>query len=150
MAFAFKTALGIAGQTEKEISGVLRKDPAVAQKYLSELSTRHKSASELLLVIDQFEELFTQSKRDERQDFFKLLDHIVALPHVRIIITLRADFYAQAIEESRLAEWLRRNRTLQVTPKPLPSRIQPRRMTIWRPVSGIDRGFELDVPCWVC
>jgi chromosomal replication initiation ATPase DnaA len=74
------------------------------------LLPRHKSASELLLVIDQFEELFTQSKRDERQDFFKLLNHIVALPHVRIIITLRADFYAQAIEESMLAEWLRRDR----------------------------------------
>jgi formylglycine-generating enzyme required for sulfatase activity len=110
MAFAFKFMLGITDQTEKEVAGVLRKDPAVAQKYLTELLARHKSATELLLVIDQFEELFTQSKRDERQDFFKLLDHIVALPHVRIIITLRADFYAQAIEEPRLAEWLRRDR----------------------------------------
>lgn len=80
--------------SKQEIARVLQVDPAVTQKNLTELLTQHKSATELLLVIDQFEELFTQSKMDERQDFLKLLDYIVALPRVRVIITLRTDFYA--------------------------------------------------------
>jgi formylglycine-generating enzyme required for sulfatase activity len=110
MAFAFKSALGIAGQTEQEIARALQVDPAFAQNNLTELLTQHQSANELLLVIDQFEELFTQSKADDRQDFLKLLEHIVAQPHVRVIVTLRADFYAQAIEEPTLAKLLRRDR----------------------------------------
>jgi hypothetical protein len=110
MAFAFKSALGVAGQTEPEMARALRIDLAVAQKNLTELLTQHPPATELLLVIDQFEELFTQSQADECQDFLRLLDHIVEQPRVRVIVTLRADFYARAIEESLLAEWLRRDR----------------------------------------
>ncbi len=110
MAFEFKSALGITDQTDQEIAGVLRKDPAVAQNYLTGLLTQHKSTSEMLLVIDQFEELFTQSKAEDRQDFLKLLDHIVAQPRLRVIVTLRADFYAQAIQEPILAKLLRRDR----------------------------------------
>jgi Novel STAND NTPase 1 len=86
MAFAFKSALGIAGQTEQEMARALRVDLDFAQNNLTELLTRHPSATELLLVIDQFEELFTQSQADERQDFLKLLDHIVAQPHVHVIV----------------------------------------------------------------
>jgi formylglycine-generating enzyme required for sulfatase activity len=110
MAFAFKSALGITGQTEQEMARALKTNPAVAQNNLTKLLTQHPSATELLLVIDQFEELFTQSQADERQDFFTLLDLIMAQPHVRIIVTLRADFYAQAIETSTLAKRLRRDR----------------------------------------
>jgi formylglycine-generating enzyme required for sulfatase activity len=110
MAFAFKSALGITDQTEQELARALRVDPAVAQNNLTELLTRHPSATELLLVIDQFEELFTQSQADERQDFLNLLDHIAGQPRVRVIVTLRADFYAQAVEASTLAKRLRRDR----------------------------------------
>jgi formylglycine-generating enzyme required for sulfatase activity len=110
MAFAFKSTLGITGQTEQKMARALRVDPAFAQKNLTELLSQHPSATELLLVIDQFEELFTQSQSDERQDFFKLLDYIVVQPRVRVIVTLRADFYAQAIKLPTLAEWLRRDR----------------------------------------
>ena len=111
LAFALKSALGIAGQTEQEIARAIQADPPVAKNHLAELLEQHKPASELLLLIDQFEELFTQSQADDRQSFLKLLDQIVAQPHIRVIVTLRADFYARAIEEPAFAGLLRRDRS---------------------------------------
>lgn len=64
----------------------------------------------MLLVIDQFEELFTQCKDDYRQDFLGLINHLVTLPHFRLLVTLRADFYPRAIEEPSLAYLLRQDR----------------------------------------
>jgi serine/threonine protein kinase len=51
---------------------------------------------ELLLVIDQFEEVFTLAKdQDETRHFLNLLHAAVVDPHsrVRVVITLRGDFY---------------------------------------------------------
>jgi hypothetical protein len=110
LAFALKSALGIAGQTEQEIARAMQADHRVVQNHLADLLSQRQPACELLLVVDQFEELFTQSEADDRRDFLKLLEHIVAQPHVRVLLTLRADFYAQAIEATTLATLLRRDR----------------------------------------
>ncbi len=110
LAFALKSQLEISGQTEQEIARALQADASVAQKHLTEVLTQYAQATELLLVVDQFEELFTQSTADDRKDFLTLLGHIVAQPHVRVIVTMRADFYARAIEEPTLANLLRRDR----------------------------------------
>lgn len=110
LAFAIKSVLEISSQTEQEIARALQADASVAQKHLTELLAQHQPASELLIVVDQFEELFTQTTADDRKGFLALLDHLVAQPHVRIIVTLRADFYARAIEEPSLARLLRRDR----------------------------------------
>lgn len=109
LAFELKSALHIADQTEKEIARAIQADTAVAQNHLVELLAQHETASELLLFIDQFEELFTRSMADQRRDFLKLLEHLVKLPCIRVIVTMRADFYARAIEEPVLAGLLRRD-----------------------------------------
>jgi len=49
--------------------------------------------SELLLVIDQFEELFTMAGEEERERFLASLRHAVGEPRLRLVIALRADFY---------------------------------------------------------
>jgi hypothetical protein len=55
----------------------------------------------LLVVVDQFEELFTQTPVDQRGPFVaRLLDAAAGRP-VTLLLTLRADFYAQAIGVSR-------------------------------------------------
>jgi WD40 repeat protein/serine/threonine protein kinase len=51
---------------------------------------------ELLLIVDQFEEVYTQVEDpDEARQFMSLIYQAVTDPHsqVRVIITLRADFY---------------------------------------------------------
>lgn len=59
-----------------------------------------------LIVVDQFEELYTQSKDEEVQTAFieNLLNAIDA--NTKAIITLRADFYPQAIRNKRLEQEL--------------------------------------------
>jgi len=66
--------------------------------------------TELLLVIDQFEELFTLvSDEAKRQSFLKLIETAVIDPRsrVRIIVTLRADYYDKPLHYTDFGEILR-------------------------------------------
>ncbi len=56
------------------------------------LKTQPK-AERLLLVIDQFEELFTLAPKDDILDFQKLLLRLVKITKCYVVITIRADFY---------------------------------------------------------
>ncbi len=109
LAFVLKNQLKISGH-EAELARVLQTDGMLAQRHLNTLLANHPQAQELLLVIDQFEELFTQCKPAETRDFIQLLEHLVSLPRVRAVATLRADFYATAIAEPVLANLLRQDR----------------------------------------
>lgn len=71
--------------------------------------------SQLLLVIDQFEELFTLvEKASERQQFVDLLLTAVTEAHgrLRVIITLRADFYDRPMQQPGLSHWLQEHTEL--------------------------------------
>ena len=139
LAFALKSKLNIVGQTENEIARSLQADANIAEKRLTELLSHTQPANELLLVVDQFEELFTQCTADNRQDFLALLEHLVTLPRIRVIVTLRADFYARAIQEPILANLLRQDRgTFPLDP---PSIIAIHQMII-RPAEAA--GVELE------
>jgi hypothetical protein len=59
------------------------------------------AGAELLVLIDQFEELFTLVSDDQqRQRFIDVLVTAVTAPdsRVRIVVTLRADFYDRPLE----------------------------------------------------
>ncbi|MGD8750623.1 MAG: serine/threonine-protein kinase, partial [Anaerolineales bacterium] len=74
--------------------------------------------SELLLVVDQFEELFTRSTdRDESEHLLQSIYHAVMEPRsrVRVIITLRADFYDRPLMHPDFSR-LMRQRTEVVVP----------------------------------
>ena len=66
--------------------------------------------SELLLLVDQFEELFTQTSDDEaRRAFLVLLAAAVTDPasRIRIVVTLRADFFDRPLRYAYFAEVMR-------------------------------------------
>jgi len=73
----------------------------------------HNGKKHLLLVIDQFEEIFTQCRQpSERQAFLgALLDtlHPETLAPVTILITLRADYYAHLAEYAPLRQAISQN-----------------------------------------
>lgn len=73
----------------------------------------------LVLVIDQFEELYTQADEpDRRAGFIDLLVGLVAageLP-VRVVITLRADFYDRPLADSRLGPLVRNGQVTVLPP----------------------------------
>ena len=66
--------------------------------------------AELVLVVDQLEEVFTLVEDEARRtQFLALLERAVADPHarLRIVVTLRADFYDRPLLYSGFAELLR-------------------------------------------
>ena len=65
--------------------------------------------SQLLLVIDQFEELFTQVDADTANRFIDTLVSAVTddQSRVRVVVTLRADFYDRPLQHRGLGELLR-------------------------------------------
>ncbi|MCC0179484.1 caspase family protein [Waterburya agarophytonicola K14] len=68
----------------------------------------------VLLVIDQFEELFTLAGENERQEFIALI--VGALKYAgdrfKLVCTIRADFVASCLEISELAYILQKNSIL--------------------------------------
>ena len=65
--------------------------------------------SQLVVVIDQFEELFTQVDDDTAERFIDELVELVTAPdrRARVVITLRADFYDRPLAHRGLGELLR-------------------------------------------
>lgn len=63
--------------------------------------------SELILFIDQFEELFTLVHSSFIARFIFWLGRAVETPRVRIILTLRSDFYPKCLETMKLTTLLK-------------------------------------------
>jgi hypothetical protein len=55
----------------------------------------------LLLVVDQFEELFTLTSEEDRKPFINSLLAATQAAPITVLLTLRADFYKQAITLTR-------------------------------------------------
>jgi DNA-binding SARP family transcriptional activator/tRNA A-37 threonylcarbamoyl transferase component Bud32 len=71
--------------------------------------------SQLLLVIDQFEELYTMvDDEGQRRQFLSNLLHAINTPRtpLRVVVTLRADFYDQPLQYQPLAELFKQNTEL--------------------------------------
>ncbi|MFO1434589.1 MAG: SUMF1/EgtB/PvdO family nonheme iron enzyme [Candidatus Competibacteraceae bacterium] len=107
LALSFKDVLQPHGQQPRELAGRLEKDPAVLIE-LRDLALAGKPAwAELLLFIDQFEELFTLVAPRHVGPFIALLRKAVQTARLRLVATLRADFYHRCVEQISLAELLR-------------------------------------------
>ncbi len=75
--------------------------------------------SELLLVVDQFEELFTvTTDAEERRRFLDVMAGLVSDPRrrVRVVATLRADYYDRPLDYPEFGELLRRGSVSIATP----------------------------------
>ncbi|MBK8452391.1 MAG: tetratricopeptide repeat protein [Thiofilum sp.] len=71
----------------------------------------------LLLIIDQFEELYTQTKNEKLQaDYINLLLELIANPasSITVLLSLRADFMARALAYAPLAQVLKQYAAQQV------------------------------------
>jgi serine/threonine protein kinase/WD40 repeat protein/DNA-binding SARP family transcriptional activator len=67
---------------------------------------------QLLLLVDQFEELFTLVEEEEERAFF--LDSLLTAIHaprspLRLVVTLRADFYDRPLQRQQLGQLLKDN-----------------------------------------
>jgi WD40 repeat protein/class 3 adenylate cyclase/energy-coupling factor transporter ATP-binding protein EcfA2 len=91
---------GVLEQLEQDDRGLLR----AVKRLLAD------DESELVLVVDQLEEVFTLVEDEARRaHFLALIERAVADPHarLRVVVTLRADFYDRPLLYSGFAELLR-------------------------------------------
>jgi WD40 repeat protein/DNA-binding SARP family transcriptional activator len=94
---------------------VERPDELVEELARDELGIRRvvkrilPAESELLLVVDQFEELFTLATEETRRRFLAGLTALASDPHslVRLLVTLRADFLDHPLRFPEFGELLR-------------------------------------------
>ena len=98
---------------------------------IKQLLSTQPDAQRLLLVVDQFEELFTQSVA-EAISFQQSLLKLVEIPHVYLVLTIRADFYPDLMA-SALWDKIRAHRV-----EVLPLDREGLRQAIVRPAEGVD------------
>ncbi len=128
----------VAPRHNAELRERLRSDPHLLSHAAQTLLP--DDGSELVLVIDQFEEVFTLLKEEaERVQF---LDALVAattdpLSRVRIVITLRADFYDRPLRYSEFGDMVRA-RMVTV----LPLSVDELARAISRPAERVGVSFE--------
>ncbi len=120
---------------QKDERGLLR-----VLKRLLPQERDEENQSQLLLVIDQFEELFTLVQNEaDRAHFLNNLFTALTEAHSRlwVIVTLRADFYDRPLQIPQLGEWLR-----QRTELVLPLTTAELEETITAPAAQMDVTLE--------
>lgn len=121
--------------------GGLAKNLAADPGALAEICRRSlptsKPWAEILFFIDQFEELFTRVTPKDRNAFIAMLTQTAQSDRVRIVATLRADFYNRCIESPAMAELVKEN----TYPLAAPTRDALREM-IERPAARAGLTFE--------
>jgi serine/threonine protein kinase/WD40 repeat protein len=127
---AAEPVLGIQSQLLRDERGLLR----VSKLILPD------DDSQLLLVLDQFEEVFTLVEKEAlREHFLKLICQAVLDPHsrVRVVATLRADFYDRPLHYPEFGALLRdRVETI------LPLSVEELERAILMPARRVGVGFE--------
>jgi hypothetical protein len=68
---------------------------ALKDEAVDKLLAKHAPARRLLVVVDQFEEVFTQADRDEGGRFITALQGLAGLEKCAQVLTMRADFYPE-------------------------------------------------------
>jgi DNA-binding winged helix-turn-helix (wHTH) protein/WD40 repeat protein len=100
MSLARKLVPELAGDTEQVEQLLGFDDPDVA---LAVLSRWRERWTEALLVIDQFEELFTLNPPEVRSRFVDLLLRLVTAARIHVVLVMRDDFFSELHAHQPLA-----------------------------------------------
>ncbi|NLF78373.1 MAG: SUMF1/EgtB/PvdO family nonheme iron enzyme [Chloroflexi bacterium] len=96
-----------AKRLKDEFVAALQADPASLVDTCAAVLAGQPEWAEVLLFVDQFEELFTVVDDSLRTPFVALLAAAAASTCVRVVVTLRADFYHACLKYKPLEELLR-------------------------------------------
>jgi hypothetical protein len=87
-----------------EISKQLTDSPDEILQILDAFFAAKQDRSEAFIFMDQFEEIFTIVEEDKAKSFVKMLSTASKNERVRLLITLRSDFYQNFIEIPEMAQ----------------------------------------------
>jgi hypothetical protein len=96
----------LVGRDPRDLTEELGRPPYALGRICDRVLKGRPKWAELLLFIDQLEELFTVVSPNRRLDFLHLLDAAAVLPRLRIVATLRVDFYHRCLQFSVLHKLL--------------------------------------------
>lgn len=102
VAAAFKPVLETRGKRFADVAKDLLEDPQALGNLVDLALAGRPDWAKLLLFVDQFEELFTLAGADYRAPFIDWLGRAATQVRVRILVTLRADFYHLCLAWDRL------------------------------------------------
>ncbi|MEO1440965.1 MAG: protein kinase, partial [Chloroflexota bacterium] len=100
----------IATRSLSRVTGILRAHPESLHEIVTDML--QDQAGDVLLTIDQFEEVFTQvDSEDERLQFLEAIRYAVTRPQprIRVIVTLRADFYDRPLHYEGFGSLIQQN-----------------------------------------
>ncbi|WHT22584.1 WD40 repeat domain-containing protein [Crossiella sp. CA-258035] len=106
---------GLTGASAVELTAELGADPRNLHLRIRQALARHAEGTELLLVVDQFEEVFTLCTDPlEREAFLTALLHAAGAEHsrTRVVLGVRADFYGHCGHHPGLRAALRDGQVL--------------------------------------
>ena len=103
----FKAWLEAQGRRVRDAAMKLQNNPEAIAELIGLALGGQPDWAEVLLFIDQFEELFTVVDAKYRAPFVDLIEQAVKVPRLRLVATLRADFYPYCVAQPALAELLR-------------------------------------------
>ena len=98
-------------------SVILSEDTEQLRGVLERVLSNENAWAEVLIVIDQFEELFTLASVDDTERFINALKHCITSEKVRIVVTMRDDFFHRANAYQDLSELLRDGSFSLTTPR---------------------------------
>jgi WD40 repeat protein len=130
--------LSLATRPIADLDALLRHDPQGLLRVVHTMLPDQQG--DLLLVVDQFEEVFTQAADPrEAQQFLRLIQTAITAPdsRVRVIVTLRADFYDRPLSQPDLGELMRKRTEIVI-----PLRPEELEEAITQPLIGT--GIELE------
>ena len=76
------------------------------ERLIAQVRDVHPGTTELLLVIDQFEEVFTRCDPTYLRQFIDLLETAASNEDMRVVLTMRADYYRNCVEWPALSALL--------------------------------------------
>ena len=106
------------GMQPRELAAELAASPDRIDDYVNLALHGRPDWAELLLFIDQFEELFTLVSPQQQVLFLALLAEAVKIPRLRLMATLRADFYEACVQRPELAGLLQASHYPLAAPGP--------------------------------
>ena len=125
------------GRIESDVA-LLRRHDLTIEAFAGEIFREQPGTDHLLLVVDQWEELYTQARSAHDRDcFVELILEATTAGPVTVVLTLRGDFYGRALEDREFADRLQ-NAVVNLGP------MQPEELkrAVTEPAAKVGLGFE--------
>lgn len=112
-ALAAAIAALVPPSSDRPGAGALGTDPTALRRVL-DAAVPESGDVRMLLVVDQFEEVFTLAEPDERTAFMDAVGHAATLPggRVWVVAAMRADFYPRCAEHPVMRDLVAANQFL--------------------------------------